>query len=363
MKEFDEYDNNEMAQEGSSNLLPLLKKALKEWRKIVIWAFAGSLVGIFIGLSTPKTFTSRAVVAPEIMTRATSGGLSSLASLAGINVNNMALTDAMHPDMYPAIINSTNFYLSLFDLPVSFERRDTLVNTDLYDYMANYWRNPWWGYVLGLPHIAAAGIKSIFAKNEEDADDAEGHAILDSLRLTKEQERVVKSLAKNISATVEKRTYLLTIGVTMQDRDITAQVANAVVARLKDFVTSYRTEKAKENRDYYKDLYDQTRADYLSAQRAYTYYMDTHQGVMSKSSLVYQTQLQNEAQLRFQMFSQTAQNLQNAEAKVQLEAPVLVVIQPGVAPHVGKPSKVRLAILFFILGAAMCFGWICWKKG
>ena len=361
MKEFDEYDNIEVTQDSSSDLMPFIKKALKNWKKMLLWALAGAVLGIVIGFSTPKTFTSRVVIAPEIMTRATSGGLSSLASLAGINMNNMALTDAMHPDMYPAIINSSNFYLSLFDLPVTFENRDTLVKTDLYDYMANYWKHPWWGYVLGLPHMAAAGVKSIFSK-KEDPDDAEGHATVDSLRLTREQEGVVKALSKNITATVEKRTYLLTIGVTMQDRDIAAQVANAVVDRLKGFVTSYRTEKAKENRDYYKDLYDQTRADYLSAQRAYSYYVDTHQGVMTKSSLVYQTQLQNEAQLRFQMFSQTAQNLQAAEAKVQLESPVLVVIQPGVAPHAGKPSKVRLAILFFILGAALCFGWICWKK-
>ena len=362
MKEFDEYDIvEETKDESPSELIPLMKKAIKSWKKILLWALIASVIGIVIGLSIPKTFTSRAVIAPEIMTRSSTGGLSSLASLAGINMNTMALTDAMHPDMYPAIINSTNFYVSLFDLPVSFEKRDSVVNTDLYDYMANYYKSPWWGYVLGLPHMAAAGVKSLFSK-KEDEDEALGHAVIDTLRLTKEQERVVKSLSKSITATVEKRTYLLTIGVTMQDRDIAAQVANAVVDNLKEFVTNYRTEKAKENRDYYKDLYDQTRADYLAAQRAYTYYMDTHQGTMSKSAQVYQTQLQNEAQLRFQMFSQTAQNLQNAEAKVQLESPVLVVIQPGVAPHAGKPSKVKLAILFFILGAALCFGWICWRK-
>ena len=124
---------------------------------------------------------------------------------------------------------------------------------------------------------------------------------------------------------------------------------------------AYRTEKSRENVEYYKLIYDQTQADYLSAQKAYAYYMDTHQNVMSKSVLVKQQQLQNEAQLRYQMFSQTAQNLLAAEAKVQQEAPVLVVVQQGIAPHNGKPSRLKLAVLWFIIGAAFGVARVIWK--
>ncbi len=62
------------------------------------------------------------------------------------------------------------------------------------------------------------------------------------------------------------------------------------------------------------------------------------------------------------MFNQTAQNLIAAEAKVQRKAPVLVTIQQAYAPRKGKPSKARLAVLWFILGAAVCTGCLFWKK-
>ena len=73
-------------------------------------------------------------------------------------------------------------------------------------------------------------------------------------------------------------------------------------------------------------------------------------------------ELQNEAQLRYQMYNQTAQNLLAARAKVQQESPVLVIVQPGIAPHIGKPSKVKLTIIWFILGGIAGAVWVLWKN-
>ncbi|MBR5904993.1 MAG: chain-length determining protein [Bacteroidales bacterium] len=361
-QDFDEFDDFDEMGGSSVDFKPYIDLLLKNWKKLLVWAFCGALFGIMIGFSTPKTYTTKAVVAPEIATRSTLGnGLSSLASLAGVNMNTMALTDAMHPDLYPEIIKSTNFKIALFDMPVTVETKDSLVHTDLYDYMVNYCKAPWWGYVFGLPRMAIEGVKSIFVKKDE-FDDAEGHASLDSLRLTKQQEMVVKALSKNITASVEKRTYVLSLKVTMQDPKIAAQLANEIIKKLQDFVVSYRTEKARETVDYYELIYEETRNEYLAAQKAYAYYSDANLGVANNRAKVQLQQLQNEAQLRYQMYNQTAQNLLAARAKVQQEAPVLVVIQPGIAPHVGKPSKVKLAILWFMLGAAACCAWLLIKR-
>ena len=361
MKEFDEFDDFDEGRGQSIDIMPYVHKALKKWKLILLWAFVGGVFGVVIALSTPKTYTTSAVVAPEITTRANSGGLSSLASLAGINMNSMAITDAMHPTLYPVVINSTSFYVSLFDLPVTVATKDSLVHTDLYDYIVTYNKRPWWGSIFAAPHMALQAIKGLFA-NPDEFEDAIGHDHIDSLRLTRQQEMVVKSLARNISAAVDKKTYVLSLKVTMQDRIISAQVANAVIDKLDGFVTSYRTEKARETADYYELLYKETREDYLRAQHAYTYYLDTHQGLASKRDMVQQTHLQNESQLRYQMYSKTAQNLMDARARVQLESPVLVVLQPGIAPNKGKPSRVKLVLLWSFLGALACFGWICWKK-
>ena len=361
-KDFDVFDDSGSAP-ASLDLKPYFQLAFKNWKKILLWACCGALLGIIIGFSTPKTYTSTAVVAPELATRSTlSSGLSSLASLAGVNMNSLAITDAMHPDLYPVVIRSSTFYIDLFDLPVNFTHAGSLVQTDLYDYMTNYSKSPWYGYVLRLPRMAISAVKGLFVK-EDAFEAAEGHDYVDSLRLTRQQENVVKALSKSVKASVEKKTYVLSVSVTLQDPVLAAQVANAVVDHLRQFVVSYRSEKAMENVNYYEKVYEETHADYLAAQRAYAYYVDSHMGSTSKSAQVQQQLLQNEAQVRYQIYYSTAQNLLAARAKVQQETPVLVVVQRAMAPIAGKPSKVKLAMLWFILGALICIGWIWWKKG
>ena len=355
MDKYEEFDKNG-EQVVYIDLKPYFLRVVKGWKGILLWAVCGMLLGIIIGLSKPKTFTSTAVVAPEIATRNTLGSnssLSTLASLAGINANSLAMTDAMHPDLYPMIIASTDFRIGLFDLPVEFTRSGRKVSTDLYDYVANYTKTPWYSYVAALPRICVEAAKGVFAKKDADSefDDAEGYARMDSLRLTKQQERVVKALGRSIKAAVERRTYVLSVQVTMQDRLVAAQVANAVLDHLQRFVVDYRTGKARDNVEYFEKLYEETHDDFLAAQRSYAYYADSHQGSLSRSSQVEQQRLQNEANIKYQMYNSTAQNLLTARARVQEEAPVLVVIQQAKAPINGKPSKVRLALLFFCIGA------------
>ncbi len=366
MKKYDEFDDfDDLGPEREPvDIKPYIHLALKNWKKIFLWAFVGALFGIMIGFSTPKTFTAETVVAPELATRSTlSSGLSALSSLAGVNTHSLALTDAMHPDLYPVVIRSANMCMSLFDVPVEVATRDSVVHTDLYDYILNYNKAAWWKSVFGLPGKGISWVKGWFSPEDmADETEGEGNTSTDSLRLTRGQSRVIAALRNNITAAVAKKSYVLSVKVTMQDPVIAAQVANAVIDRLQEFVVNYRTEKSLKDLEYYQTLYDQRHADYLAAQRAYAYYADSHQGSNSRASRIYEQQLQNEAQLNFQMFNQTAQNLIAAEAKVQRKAPVLVTIQQAYAPRKGKPSKARLAVLWFILGAAVCTGCLFWKK-
>lgn len=348
--EFEQKLSTEVSNDSINiDLGKLLKTLLANWKIILICSLGASLIGLVMGLSIPKTYTTTTIVAPELTTRGNAGGLTSLANLAGINLNSMTVTDAMHPDMYPAIVKSTDFMASLFDMPVDVSTKDGLVHTDLYDYILNYCKSPWWTPVIGAPMMLKDKLMSLF-KEEDAFDNGEGHAEINPLRLTREQERVVKALSQSVKISVEKKTYILTIQATAQDRIVAAQLANKVVENLQRFVIDYRTERTRQNVDYYQKVVLEAKTEYFKAQHAYASYVDSHQGMARRSYEIESQRLQNEANLRYQLYNSLSQQLLQTEAKVQLESPVLVVIQKGLANRIGKPSKMKLMMFTFVMG-------------
>ena len=76
-----------------------------------------------------------------------------------------------------------------------------------------------------------------------------------------------------------------------------------------------------------------------------------------------QERLQNEMNLAFQVYTQVAQQLQMAKAKVQEITPVYTVVQPATVPlNAAKPSKMLILVAFVFLAGVGSVGWILFVK-
>ncbi len=57
--------------------------------------------------------------------------------------------DAISPELYPDVVQSTPFLLELF--PIEVETKNWTLHTTLYDYMDEHQRKAWWGYIISAP--------------------------------------------------------------------------------------------------------------------------------------------------------------------------------------------------------------------
>lgn len=145
----------------------------------------------------------------------------------------------------------------------------------------------------------------------------------------------------------------------MQDPMVSAMLADTVAERLKEYVTDYRTNKARADMEYAQKLNDEARDDYYQAQQRYANYMDKNQGVILRSMKNEEERLQNEMQLAYNLYNTTAQQLQMAKAKVQEITPVYAVLQPATVPLVpSKPSKMLILVGCVFLAVVACCAWI-----
>ena len=220
----DEKNINEI--NGEEKEIDLMELAMKLWaqrKRIAKWCVCGAVAGLVVAFSIPREYTSSVKLAPEITDgKAGGGGLSALASMAGFSAGSASGADAVYPQLYPDVVGSIPFLTDLFDVKVE-TKADHEVFT-VRQYLENETRSPWWSMILGLP----GKIVGLF-KSSEDID--ENHK-LDNFQLTVDENRLVDQLSKLVTASVDQKTSVVTIAVTMQDPLVSAILADTVVTRL-----------------------------------------------------------------------------------------------------------------------------------
>ena len=332
-------ESNEMIEVREIDLGAVFRKVFRHWKMMLIWSMVGAIVGFGIAKSIPRTYTVVSKVSPELSYRQSS--ITSLAAMAGITNNMLNNTEALLPTVYPDIISSPEFMIKLLGTQVNSEKCDTT----LYGYLSTCVRQPWWNVVLSLPFKAIAALSSRGEENDSDS------LSFDAFKLTKEQAGIVKSLSRCIDVSVDKRTYLITISVEMQDRVVAAQTSRALLAHLEEFVRKYRTDKTRKDLAFFEEMYEEeAKSDYYEAQKKLSWYVDSHQGFVLQSAKIEQQRLQNDVNLKYQLFTSLSQQVQNARLRVQQDTPVFAqIVAPTVPVRKSGPSTVKIMAFFFLL--------------
>ena len=360
--EMNQYNGNLQQEEqyDEVDIMELVRKVLKEWKLLLKWACGAIVVGLIVGFSIPNEYSASALMAPERTGGSGGGNLSALASLAGVNLSSASGPDALTPEFYPEIVNSTPFLTDLFSLEVSFKHKKETITTDYYEYLKEYNKAPWWNAVISFPMKALGWTMSLFKEKKEKL---EGYADLNPYELTGEQAGILNAIKGSISVSVDKKTSMITISATAQDPHVAAQLCNVLVGKIQDYVTAYRTDKAREDLKYAEQLYEETKNDYYKAQQRYAKYVDANQGVVFQSIRTESERLQNEMNLCYQLYNTCAQQLQVAKANLQKETPVCTVLQPPSVPlKKSNASKLNILLICIFLGVALAAVWVLWGR-
>ena len=304
-------------------------------------------------ISIPKQYTVEVTLSPE-MGSTKGGGLSGLAaSFLGSGATMSDGTDALNASLSADIVSSTPFLLelSVMEIPASENKKMTL-NTYLDEESS-----PWWSYIIGLPSMVIGGVKSLFIKEDEETISDRGNQ--GTIELSKKESQKIETLKKMIIASVDKKTSMTTVAVTLQNPKVAAVVADSVVGKLQEYIINYRTSKAKEDCIYLERLFKERQQEYYVAQKRYADYMDSHDNIILQSVRAEQERLQNDMSLAYQVYSQVASQLQVARAKVQEEKPVFAVVEPAVVPLNPSGTSKKIYVLAFIF-LSVCIV-IFWK--
>lgn len=367
----DEKNMQQGYSEVEEQEIDLMELARKLWnaRKLLIKVGCiAAVFGVVIALTTPKVYTVNVVLAPELGGKSGSSSLASAASMLGLGNLSMGNdADALRVTLYPEVVSSLPFMVDLMDTPVQTKKgqKEELPMEPLDEVLRNG-KKSLVGTVISFPFKVLGTVISWFKATDEEADGAAQE--VNPFQLTKKQAKIVTALRKQIMTTVDKKTGVTTVAVTMQDPVVAAMVADTVILKLREHITHYRTSKAQEDCEYWEQLYAQRQQEYYDAQQRYARYLDANKNVILQSVLTERERLQSEMNLAYQIYSNVATQMQMARAKVQEAKPVFAVVEPATVPLKSSGTSRKMIVLqwiflaVFAAGAWVLFGQDFWTK-
>jgi uncharacterized protein involved in exopolysaccharide biosynthesis len=325
-----------------SDILQFVRQNL---RRLVLGGLIGLVTGALYALSKPNEYKAQLTVMPELQSKASGlGNLGSLAGLAGIDVGSLAgNNDVIRPDLYPTVVQTVPFGLYILNQPVvskKFKKRETLR-----DFLVHQQEDTWRGKL----NLWLASFSST-----DDADsDSEGSIKSGQLELTKEQEDLILAIKGRVSVTHDKKSGMLTVETQMPDPIVAANAAQTTLTYLTDYVTSYRTEKARKQVQFLTEQVNRSKRRYQEAEEVLSNYRDRNRGLYLNTAKIEEQRLQADFILAQSLYNDLVKQLEVARIRIQEETPVFKVLEPARIPKKKSGPKRTLITLGFAIAGVL----------
>ncbi|GAB3807955.1 hypothetical protein GCM10028819_45880 [Spirosoma humi] len=293
-------------------------------------------VGVVISLMLTPEFRSEARLMPEMNNG--SGDvlkrLASIAGFAGVDFSDAEEMDAVRPDLYPNVLQSTPFILYLIDQPshTVAGQPQTIGQFLLSDSKWSFWKLP------------------SFGKAERTRSPVTPQ-MGGTVHLSVHQQAFAEEIAERVGAKFDTRSGIITITATMPDANVAATVAALAMRYLTTYVTTYRTEKARQDSAFYSGQVNAARKRYRQAQLAVFQYNDNHKNIVMLATTMDRHLMEAELTIAQSVYTELAHQFEQSKLRVRARTPIFKVLEPpGVPLNRVSPRRTVIVLLFALVG-------------
>lgn len=345
IKEVSSSDQQAEDKNHEIDIVAIVKKVIKDKWSLLVFFIIFAVLGIAVALMTPRTYSTDVVVAPELSSGSMPEGLSDIASMVGVDLNNgnKSSVDAIYPQIYPDVISSNDFIVQLFNIPVTTEGAKN--SKTYFDHITKDAKMGFWDY----PKTWMGNIVKKITGKKDTTNLADASTVIDPVHLNKVQSDIRDAIRSQVTCVVDKKTNVITITAKDFDRFVSAEVADTVQKRLRNYIIEYRTKKFKQDVAYAQSLVDTAEAKYVKTRNAYTAFAEANTDVTQESFVTKRDEMENNMQMRYTNYTQALQQLQVAQAKLREHTPVFTVIQEASVPFKPSGTPRSLIVLGYVL--------------
>jgi uncharacterized protein involved in exopolysaccharide biosynthesis len=348
--------------EDEIDLVALAKIAWEGRKTIIKITLIFFVIGLFVAIFTPKQYSVTTVMVPQVTDGKNKlGGLSSLAAMAGFNLN-MTSGSKLSPVIYPQIVQSIPFQKELMYTKLKFE--DLKEEISFYDYYTDpqYSKLNLLGFVkkftIGLPGTILKAIRGKQKRNSTIFTNENNLTIL-----TIEEKKLTKLLNKIVYLDIEIKDGYITLTAIMPEALAAAQLGQAAQNLLQKFITEFKIEKAQAKLNFVNERCIEKKQAFVQAQKMLAQFRDQNKNVSTAIAQTEEERLQSEYQIAQNVYTELAKQLENYRIQVKEETPVFSIIEPiSVPTEKFKPKRKQIIFIWVFLGVLFGVGWIFGKN-
>jgi len=361
----EQIKNKTKVDDDEIDLIALAKTIWDERKFIIKTVILFMIIGLLVALLSPKEFTASSTLVPQLSNNKSKlGGLSSLAAMAGFNLDMNMETSELSPYIYPQIVQSVPFQLELMETPFKVEGIDKPIS--IYEYFTEDYAginiiSAVKKYTIGLPGVIIGALKS---KQPEPDPAISGDSLFASpIALTEDQEAIRKILSEQVTLETNDKEGYVVLNAIAHDPKLAAQVAHKAQLLLQKYITEFKIKKASAQLDFINERHAEKKKDFEQAQANLAAFSDRNKNITSAMARIEGERLQNEYKLAFEVYSQLAQQLEQATITVKENTPVFSIVKPVTVPmEKSKPNRPLILVIWTFLGGVIGIGWIFGKQ-
>ena len=343
--------------EQEIDIVELIKKMWLNRKLIIKVTLAFMVLGLLAAIFGSKEFTASCDIVPQ-----TSGGsssqMSSLARLAGISIPQGQEVKMLSPYVYENLLKSTKFRKELMQKEIYFEKAGRPVSIFEY-YTSEEFNKPTVidyikKYTIGLPGVIIGAIRG----EQPEADYSSLNESATNIETTSKDEYNVIQMLKNvITIELDDKKGFVTISVVMPEPMAAAQLAQATVDLLQQYITVFKIEKEQSNLDFIQERYDEVKRDFEEIQARRARYRDANQNTIKNFARVELERIEAEYQLTMNVYGELAMQLEQAKIKVKETTPILTIVNPVTVPYKKSgPGIIKIMLAFTFVGLMIGMG-------
>ena len=349
------YNNLE---EDSIDIIALLKTLWIGKKLIVKTTILFFVIGCVVALLSPVVYTAQTTFIPQVsedQMSSSKGGLGSLASLAGINLNQGSSTSDSYlsPLLYSKIANSDEFSLKLIE--------EELINLNgdkfsIKQYMLSDTNSSF--NLIGFIKKYTIGL---FIKNDNELKSKE---IVNGYNFISQEEfDLVNSFKEKFSIVLNEKEGYIEVIASDKDAFISTQLVKIVTKNLQSRIIELRTNKIKERLEYSKNQYEQKQIEFNILQNNVADFKDSNKNISTARFMSELQKLESEYQLQQNILMTLASEFNNNKIKLNKDTPIFSVIDEVSVPiERSEPKRSLIALIYLFLGAVLSIGYLLAKE-